>query len=100
MAESEIARIAALAGERWPLAGITAIHRFGRIEPGDNIVLVAAASRHRQAAFDAANFMMDYLKSSAPFWKKEHRLDGTAGEWVPARETDDEAMKRWDPPPD
>lgn len=95
MAESEIARIAGVAMERWPLTGLTAIHRFGLIEPGQNIVLVAAASKHRQAAFDAASYMMDYLKSSAPFWKKEHRRDGTAGDWVSARDEDEAALERW-----
>ena len=72
MAEAEIGRIAAEAAERWPLLGLTAIHRFGKIEPGEDIVLVVAASAHRQAAFEAAAFLMDYLKSRAPFWKKEH----------------------------
>ena len=95
MAESEIARIAKQATERWPLTGLTAIHRFGVIAPGENIVLVAAASTHRQAAFDAASFLMDYLKTRAPFWKKEHRRDGTAGDWVSAREEDEAALKRW-----
>jgi molybdopterin synthase catalytic subunit len=95
MAEAEIARIAAEAMERWPLTGLTAIHRYGRIKPGQNIVLVAAASVHRQAAFEAASFLMDYLKSRAPFWKKEHRRDGASGEWVDAKETDEEAARRW-----
>lgn len=95
MAETEIARIAGEAIERWPLAGITAIHRYGRIAPGENIVLVVAASTHRQAAFDAASFLMDYLKSRAPFWKKEHRLDGSEGGWVDAKESDDAAAARW-----
>ncbi|TJV05672.1 MAG: molybdenum cofactor biosynthesis protein MoaE, partial [Mesorhizobium sp.] len=72
MAEAEIGRIATEAVHRWPLQGLTAIHRHGRIAPGENIVLVVAASAHRQAAFEAANFLMDYLKSRAPFWKKEH----------------------------
>ncbi|PWJ85192.1 molybdopterin synthase subunit MoaE [Pseudaminobacter salicylatoxidans] len=95
MAEAEISRIAAEAVARWPLQGLTVIHRYGRIVPGENIVLVVAASAHRQAAFEAANFLMDYLKSRAPFWKKEHHADGTAGEWVEAREADDEALTRW-----
>ncbi len=95
MAEDEIARIAREAMERWPLTGLAAIHRFGRIEPGANIVLVAAASKHRHAAFEAASFMMDYLKSAAPFWKKEHRLDGTAGDWVAARDEDEAVLLRW-----
>lgn len=95
MAEAEIARIATEAMRRWPLTGLTAIHRHGRIAPGENIVLVAAASSHRQAAFDAANFLMDYLKSRAPFWKKEHRVDGSAGDWVSAKDSDGEAARRW-----
>lgn len=95
MAEAEISRIAAEAVERWPLQGLTAIHRFGKIAPGENIVLVVAASAHRQAAFEAANFMMDYLKSRAPFWKKEHHADGSVGEWVEAKEADDAAAARW-----
>ena len=95
MAEAEIARIAAQAMARWPLTGLTAIHRYGKIRPGENIVLVVAASAHRQAAFDAANFLMDYLKSRAPFWKKEHHADGSAGEWVDAKETDEAAAERW-----
>lgn len=97
MAEAEIARIAAEAVQRWPLQGLTAIHRHGKIAPGDNIVLVVAASAHRQAAFEAANFLMDYLKSRAPFWKKEHRADGSEGGWVEAREADDKAAQRWKP---
>jgi len=95
MAEAEIGRIAAEAVGRWPLQGLTAIHRHGRIAPGENIVLVIAASAHRQAAFEAANFLMDYLKSRAPFWKKEHHADGSQGGWVDAKEADDEAASRW-----
>ena len=95
MAEAEILRIAREAAERWPLAGLTAIHRYGRIKPGENIVLVAAASKHRRAAFEAADFLMDYLKSRAPFWKKEHRADGAEGAWVDAKETDEQAAARW-----
>jgi molybdopterin synthase catalytic subunit len=95
MAEAEITRICRIAIERWPVNGLTAIHRFGKVAPGGNIVLVLAASPHRQAAFDAANFVMDYLKTSAPFWKKEHFVDGTAGSWVSAKDADDEAFKRW-----
>lgn len=96
MAEAEIQRIAEDTLRRWPLAGLAAIHRHGRILPGDNIVLVAAASKHRRAAFDAAEFLMDYLKSRAPFWKKEHRRDGTTGDWIEARKSDDEAAERWE----
>ena len=98
MAEAEIARIADEAVGRWPLTGLTAIHRYGRIRPGENIVLVVAASAHRQAAFEAANFLMDYLKSRAPFWKKEHRADGSEGDWVDAKEADDKAAARWKKP--
>lgn len=99
MAEAEIARIAAEAVQRWPLQGLTAIHRHGKIAPGENIVLVVAASAHRQAAFEAASFLMDFLKSRAPFWKKEHRADGSEGGWVDAKETDDKAANRWKQPP-
>jgi molybdopterin synthase catalytic subunit len=95
MAEAEIGRIAAQAIERWPLRGLIAIHRHGKVRPGENIVLVVAASKHRRAAFEAAEFMMDYLKSSAPFWKKEHRIAGGEGGWVDARDSDDEATRRW-----
>ena len=95
MAEAEILRIAREAAARWPLAGITVIHRHGRIAVGDDIVLVATASSHREAAFAAANFLMDYLKTSAPFWKKEHTTAGDAGGWVSASEDDDEAAERW-----
>ena len=98
MAEAEIARIADEAVRRWPLAGLVAIHRFGRIAPGDNIVLVIATSAHRQAAFEAASFMMDFLKSRAPFWKKEHRADGSASNWVEAKDADDKAAARWKTP--
>ena len=95
MAEAEMTQIANEALVRWPLQGLSVIHRFGKIAPGENIVLVIAASSHRQAAFEAASFMMDYLKSRAPFWKKEHLMDGSAGGWVDARESDDEAAARW-----
>jgi len=95
MAETEISRICREAVARFHLQAATAIHRFGRIEPGENIVLVIAASPHRQAAFDGANFIMDFLKTSAPFWKKEHRADGSAGEWVSAKDADDAARERW-----
>jgi molybdopterin synthase catalytic subunit len=95
MAEEEIGRIAAEAAGRWPLLGLTIIHRHGRIAPGEPIVLVLAASSHRHAAFDAASFLMDYLKTRAPFWKKEHRKDGTIGGWVSAKDTDDSAAAKW-----
>ena len=95
MAEAEITRIALDAIKRWPITSITVIHRVGKINPGENIVLVLAASRHREAAFNAASFLMDFLKTNAPFWKKEHRADGSAGEWVSAKVTDDAAKDRW-----
>ncbi|MDE2577460.1 MAG: molybdenum cofactor biosynthesis protein MoaE [Hyphomicrobiales bacterium] len=98
MAEEEMARVAQEAARRWPLMGLTAIHRSGRIAPGEPIVLVIAASGHRAAAFAAAEFMMDYLKTRAPFWKKEWRRDGTAGDWVEAKDHDDAAMERWREP--
>ena len=95
MAEAEITRLAQKACARWPLTGLTVIHRYGRIAPGARIVLVAAASAHRQAAFEAANFMMDYLKTHAPFWKKEHLAEGGSGDWVEAKAVDDKATLRW-----
>lgn len=98
MAEAEITRIAAKAAERWPLTGLIAIHRYGKIEPGGQIVLVVAASAHRHAAFEAASFLMDYLKTRAPFWKKEHLKDGSTGTWVDAKDADDKALKRWSDP--
>ena len=94
MTEAELARVEADAMARWPLDASLVIHRYGELKPGDNIVLVVAASRHRQAAFEAAEFLMDYLKSRAPFWKKETLADGT-GHWVDARETDAAALARW-----
>jgi molybdopterin synthase catalytic subunit len=94
MAEAEIERHVAEAQSRWPLAGVTVIHRFGRFSPGENIVLVVATSSHREAAFAAAEFLMDYLKVSAPFWKKEERAGGDDG-WVEARHTDAVAAQRW-----
>lgn len=95
MAEEEIWRVADDAQARWPLMGLTVIHRFGKIAPGGNIVLVIAASAHRHAAFEAASFLMDFLKTRAPFWKKEHLANGTSGAWVDAREADDLAAERW-----
>ncbi|WP_457094005.1 molybdenum cofactor biosynthesis protein MoaE [Microvirga sp. P5_D2] len=95
MAEAELARLAGDAEGRWPLIGVTIIHRFGLIRPGEPIVLVLAASAHRRAAFEAADFLMDYLKTHAPFWKREHLKDGTMGAWVEAKSTDDDAMVRW-----
>jgi molybdopterin synthase catalytic subunit len=93
MAEAEIARHAETAASRWPLTGLTIIHRVGRILPGENIVLVVTASVHRHAAFEAAEFLMDYLKTHAPFWKREEGASGTG--WVDAREHDDAAAERW-----
>jgi molybdopterin synthase catalytic subunit len=95
MAEEEIARIAEEAEARWPLMGVTIIHRHGRIRPGEQIVLVVCASAHRRAAFEAADFLMDFLKSRAPFWKKEYRRDGSTGDWVQAKAEDDAALERW-----
>lgn len=95
MAEEEIERVARAAAARWPILGAIAIHRFGKIAPGENIVFVAASSPHRAAAFEAAAYIMDFLKTRAPFWKKEHRRDGSVGEWVDAKESDDAAAQRW-----
>ena len=93
MAEAEIERHVAEAIERWPLLGVTVIHRYGRIVPGEDIVLVVTVSSHRQAAFAAAEFLMDYLKTRAPFWKQVEKADGTT--WVDAKATDDAAAERW-----
>jgi molybdopterin synthase catalytic subunit len=93
MAEAEIARHVDDATSRWPLMGVTVIHRHGRVVPGDNIVLVLTASAHREAAFQAAEFLMDYLKTNAPFWKSEERAGGNA--WVEAQSHDDDAAARW-----
>lgn len=94
MAETEIARHTAEAISRWPLTGLTVIHRFGRVVPAENIVLVLTASTHREAAFQAAEFLMDYLKTNAPFWKSEERADNRKA-WVDARDHDDAAAARW-----
>ncbi len=94
MTEAELAAVEAEAHARWPLQASLIIHRVGALLPGDNIVLVVAASPHRHAAFEAAEFLMDYLKTRAPFWKKETGLDGV-GHWVDARESDDAALRRW-----
>jgi molybdopterin synthase catalytic subunit len=93
MAEAEMTGHAETAMSRWPLTGLTVIHRVGRVIPGDNIVLVLTASKHREAAFQAAEFLMDYLKANAPFWKSEERADGA--KWVEARDNDDAAAARW-----
>lgn len=95
MAEAQISRIADEAVSRWPLNGLTIIHRFGKILPGENIVLVLAASSHRQAAFEAASYIMDYMKTDAAFWKKEHPRDGSSGDWVEARADDEKRKHRW-----
>ena len=97
MAEAEIARHVEEARARWPLLGVTVIHRYGRIVPGEIIVLVATASSHREAAFAAAEFLMDYLKTRAPFWKLVDKPTGSA--WVSAQATDDAAAERWSVPP-
>ena len=96
MAEAEITRIAEQAIERFGLLGICAIHRYGKIKPGENIVLVIAASPHRQASFDGANYLMDFLKTRAPFWKKNHMADGNDGGWVDAKDADDDALAKWE----
>jgi molybdopterin synthase catalytic subunit len=95
MAEAEIARHLEDACARWPLLGATVIHRFGRIAPGEDIVMVATASSHRQAAFAAAEFLMDYLKTRAPFWKQVEKAGGKT--WVEAKSADDSAAERWSP---
>jgi molybdopterin synthase catalytic subunit len=96
MAEAEIARHVDKALSRWPLSGVSVIHRVGRITAGENIVLVLTASEHRQAAFQAAEFLMDYLKTNAPFWKSVESAGRTG--WVEARQNDDEALARWTKP--
>lgn len=96
MAEKALARIAGAARDRFDLGGLCIIHRYGVIPTGDNIVLVIAASSHRKAAFEAASFVMDYLKTDAPFWKKEHRAKGGQA-WVAAKDSDDDARAAWDP---
>lgn len=93
MTEKSLEAIVAEAGNRWQLMGTRVIHRFGRLEPGERIVFVGVASSHRGDAFAACEFIMDYLKTRAPFWKKEDTPEG--GRWVDARETDDSAAARW-----
>jgi len=93
MTEREIARHVAEAESRWPLLGVTIIHRVGRLVPGDRIVFVGVASSHRHAAFEACQFLMDYLKAHAPFWKQEERAGATR--WVEAKSADEKAARRW-----
>ena len=93
MTEKMLAEIEAEARTRWPLEASLVIHRYGRLEPGDRIVMVAAASAHRQAAFEACAFLMDWLKTKAPFWKLEETGEGA--QWVDARDSDDAAAARW-----
>lgn len=94
MTEQALQTIAAEAQERWSLQGLRIIHRVGRMEPGDPIVLVVTASAHRQDAFEACHFIMDYLKTRAPFWKKEHTTSGDY--WVSSRASDTQAAERWE----
>ena len=95
MTEKMLERIEAQANERWDLDATLIIHRFGRLDPGAQIVLVAAASAHREAAFDACHFLIDFLKTKAPFWKVEEDSAGEA-KWVEAKDSDDAATDRWD----
>jgi molybdopterin synthase catalytic subunit len=97
MAETEIVRHVEEARARWPLIAALVIHRYGRLTPGEDIVLVATASSHRQPAFAAAEFLMDYLKTRAPFWKEVEKVSGKT--WVDAKAADDAAAERWSPPP-
>ena len=94
MTEKALTEIEAKAMSRWDLQGTRIVHRYGRLEPGAQIVLVLTASLHRQAAFEAAEYLMDFLKSRAPFWKKEGTAGG--GHWVDARDADEDALSRWD----
>lgn len=93
MAEKQLEHICLTANERWPLQGMTVIHRYGPLNPGDQIVLVITLSAHREAAFEAAEFIMDWLKTDAPFWKKEQTEKGT--HWVEAKKADNEKCKKW-----
>jgi molybdopterin synthase catalytic subunit len=96
MAQAEIARHVEEARARWPLLGVTVVHRYGRLVPGEPIVLVVTASSHREAAFAAAEFLMDYLKTRAPFWKEVETVSGKT--WVEAKSADDAAAARWSVP--
>ena len=93
MTEKALTRIATEARDRWSLGAVTVIHRFGRLTPGERIMMVATAAPHRRDAFEAAEFLMDYLKSRAPFWKREAGPDGSA--WVAAKDEDEDALDRW-----
>ena len=95
MAEEEIARVVGEAEKRWPLMGVTVIHRYGRLAAGERIVLVAVAAAHRGPAFDAAESLMDFLKTRAPFWKRAIRRDGGVEGWVEAMREDDRSAARW-----
>ena len=95
MAEAEINRAALEAASRWPLEAILAVHRHGLIRPGEGIVLVVTASHHRTEAFAAASFLMDYLKTEAPFWKKRHLAGKATGDWVEAKAQDHAAAQKW-----
>jgi molybdopterin synthase catalytic subunit len=96
MTEREIAKIVEEARGRWQVIDCAVIHRYGELQPGDRIVMVAVASAHRGDAFAACEFIMDYLKTRAPFWKKEQRAEGAR--WVEAKASDDQAAERWQPP--
>ena len=96
MTEAALAKLAQEAQARWRLAGALIVHRVGRLELGERIVLAATASAHRAAAFEACAYLMDRLKTDAPFWKKEYRDDGGAGRWVAQRESDTTAAAAWD----
>lgn len=93
MTERALTKIAKEAQERWSLGDVLVIHRHGRLAPGDRIMMVATASPHRKDAFEAAEFLMDYLKSRAPFWKKE--ITHSGAEWVAAKDEDEDALTRW-----
>ncbi len=95
MAEEVISRVAREAASRWPLEAVLAVHRYGLILPGEPIVLVITASVHRGEAFAAASFLMDYLKTEAPFWKKQHLRAGDSGDWVEAKTQDHAAAQKW-----
>jgi molybdopterin synthase catalytic subunit len=95
MTEKALAEIEAEANERWPLEASLIVHRYGRMHPGEDIVLVITCSSHREAAFEACQFLMDWLKTRAPFWKLEEGDDAQSGKWVDARESDSKAAGRW-----